>query len=114
AGGAGTGGRQRGGLAASLYESVVGAVYLEGGLDEGRRVGRRTRGDAIAATATLARRSPKAAVQEWAQAERHPLPMYRTLSVTGPEHRRDFVVEVAVAGNVAQGTGPSKRAAEEA
>ena len=40
--------------------------------------------------------------------------MYRTLSVTGPEHRRDFVVEVAVAGNVAQGTGPSKRAAEEA
>ena len=109
-----TGGRQRGGLAASLYESVVGAVYLEGGLDEARQVVRRTMGDAIAATATLTRRSPKAALQEWAQAERHPLPMYRTLSVTGPEHRRDFVVEVAVAGNVAQGTGPSKRAAEEA
>ena len=109
-----TGGRQRAGLAASLYESVVGAVYLEGGLDEARQVVRRTMGDAIAATATLARRSPKAALQEWAQAERHPLPMYRTLSVTGPEHRRDFVVEVAVAGNVAQGTGPSKRAAEEA
>jgi len=109
-----TGGRQRAGLAASLYESVVGAVYLEGGLDEARQVVRRTMGDAIAATATLTRRSPKAALQEWAQAERHPLPMYRTLSVTGPEHRRDFVVEVAVAGNVAQGTGPSKRAAEEA
>src|SRR5881296_169432 len=109
-----TGGRARVGLAASLYESVVGAVYLEGGLDEARQVVRRTMGDAIAATATLTRRSPKAALQEWAQAERHPLPMYRTLSVTGPEHRRDFVVEVAVAGNVAQGTGPSKRAAEEA
>ncbi|OLE77852.1 MAG: ribonuclease III [Chloroflexi bacterium 13_1_20CM_2_70_9] len=109
-----TGGRQRAGLAASLYESVVGAVYLEGGLDEARQVVRRTMGDAIAATATLTRRSPKAALQEWAQAERHPLPMYRTLSVTGPEHRRDFVVEVAVAGNVARGTGPSKRAAEEA
>ena len=109
-----TGGRQRAGLAASLYESVVGAVYLEGGLDQARQVVRRTMGDAIAATATLTRRSPKAVLQEWAQAERHPLPMYRTLSVSGPEHRRDFVVEVAVAGNVAQGTGPSKRAAEEA
>jgi ribonuclease-3 len=53
-------------------------------------------------------------LQEWAQAEHHPLPIYRTLEVSGPEHRRDFVVEVAVAGAVAQGTGPSKRAAEEA
>jgi len=34
--------------------------------------------------------------------------------VSGPEHRRGFVVEVEAAGNVAQGTGPSKRAAEEA
>ena len=40
-----TGGRQRAGLAASLYESVVGAVYLEGGLDEARQVVRRTMGE---------------------------------------------------------------------
>ena len=109
-----TGGRLRAGLAASLYESVVGAAYLESGLEEARALVLRTMGDAIASTATGPHRSPKAVLQEWAQAERHPLPSYRTLEVSGPEHRRDFVVEVAVAGNVAQGTGPSKRAAEEA
>src|SRR5438093_8026994 len=38
-----TGGRQRAGLAASLYESVVGAGYVEGGLAEARQVARRPR-----------------------------------------------------------------------
>ena len=42
------------------------------------------------------------------------LPLYRTLDISGPEHRRGFVVEVEVEGNVAQGSGQSKRAAEEA
>ena len=34
--------------------------------------------------------------------------------MSGPEHRRDFVVQVEVDGSVAQGSGSSKRAAEEA
>ncbi|HEV8535160.1 MAG TPA: ribonuclease III [Candidatus Limnocylindria bacterium] len=109
-----TGGRARAGLAASLYESVVGAIYLESGLDEASELVRRTMGDAIAATVTAPRKSPKTLLQEWAQAGHHPLPIYRTLDVSGPEHRRGFVVQVEVAGNVAQGSGPSKRAAEEA
>ena len=71
-------------------------------------------GDAIAATASSPRKSPKTLLQEWAQAAHHPLPLYRTLDVSGPDHRRGFVVEVEVAGYVAQGTGASKRAAEEA
>jgi ribonuclease III len=109
-----TGGRSRIGLAASLYESVVGAIYIEGGLDAAAGMVRRTMGEAIAATVTAPRKSPKTLLQEWAQASHHPLPNYRMLEVTGPEHRRDFVVEVEVAGTVAQGTGTSKRAAEEA
>jgi ribonuclease-3 len=109
-----TGGRGRIGLAASLYESVVGAVYLEGGLDAARAVVDRTMGDAIVATLAAPRKSPKTLLQEWAQAGHHPLPIYRTLEMSGPEHRRDFVIEVEAAGNVAQGAGPSKRSAEEA
>jgi len=73
----------------------------------------RTMGDAIAATASSPRKSPKTLLQEW-RSGHHPLPLYRTLDVSGPEHRRGFVVEVEVAGNVAQGAGASKRAAEEA
>jgi ribonuclease III len=109
-----TGGRSRTGLAASLYESVVGAAYLEGGLEAANALVQRTMGDAIAATVSAPRKSPKTLLQEWAQAEHRPLPIYRTLDVSGPEHRRDFVVEVEVAGSVAQGSGPSKRSAEEA
>jgi len=63
--------------------------------------------DVIAATLAAPRKSPKTLLQEWAQAAHHPLPLYRTLDVSGPEHRRGFVVEVEVAGNVAQGTGAS-------
>jgi ribonuclease III len=109
-----TGGRGRAGLSASLYESVVGACYIEGGLAEAAALVQRTMGELIAATVAAPRKSPKTLLQEWAQAAHHPLPLYRTLDVSGPEHRRGFIVEVAVAGNVAQGTGPSKRAAEEA
>jgi len=109
-----TGGRTRAGLAASLYESVVGAIYMESGLDEASALVRRTMDDAIAATVSAPRKSPKTLLQEWAQAGHHPLPIYRTLDVSGPEHRRDFVVQVEVDGNVAQGSGSSKRAAEEA
>jgi ribonuclease-3 len=109
-----TGGRSRTGLAASLYESVVGAAYMEGGLAAASALVQRTMGDAIAATVSAPLKSPKTLLQEWAQAEHRPLPIYRTLDVSGPEHRRDFVVEVEVAGSVAQGSGPSKRTAEEA
>jgi ribonuclease-3 len=109
-----TGGRARAGLAASLYESIVGAIYIESGLAAATDLVRRTMGDAIAATVSAPRKSPKTLLQEWAQAGHHPLPLYKTLDVSGPEHRRGFVVEVQVAGNTAQGSGASKRAAEEA
>jgi len=74
---------------------------------------RRTMGVAIAATASAPPKSPKTLLQEWAQAGHHPLPIYRTLGVSGPEHRRDFVVEVEAGGSLALGSGTSKRAAEE-
>ncbi|MEK6207764.1 MAG: ribonuclease III [Chloroflexota bacterium] len=109
-----TGGRGRAGLSASLYESVVGACYIEGGLEAASAMVHETMGEAIAATLSSPRKSPKTLLQEWAQGAHHPLPLYRTLDVSGPEHKRGFVVEVEVAGSVAQGTGASKRAAEEA
>jgi ribonuclease-3 len=108
-----TGGRSRVGLAASLYESVIGAIYVEAGFETSRAVVLDTLGDAIDALATTPTKTAKTQLQEWAQSEKHPLPVYRVLEATGPEHRRDFVVEVDVAGHVARGTGASKREAQE-
>jgi len=108
-----TGGRSRVGLAASLYESFVGAVYVEAGFDRARQMVLETMGESLDDLGGSARKSSKTLLQEWAQGERLSLPVYRTLETTGPEHRRDFVVEVDVAGRVGRGTGASKRDAQE-
>ena len=108
-----TGGRGRIGLAASLYESLIGAIYVDGGFDRARAMVLDTMGDALDAIASTSKKSAKTLLQEWAQSGKRALPSYRVLETTGPEHRRDFVVEVDVDGNVARGTGASKREAQE-
>lgn len=108
-----TGGRARVGLAASLYESVIGAIYVDAGFARAREVVLETMGDALEALATTPAKSSKTLLQEWAQASKLSLPVYRVLEASGPEHRRDFVIEVEVAGQVARGTGASKREAQE-
>jgi ribonuclease-3 len=110
----GSGGRDRLGLAASVFESVIGAIYVESGFEVARDVILRVMQDDLDATATAPLKSAKSQLQEWAQAEKQELPFYRVVEERGPEHRRDFVVEVEAGGRVAQGSGPSKREAEEA
>ena len=108
-----TGGRGRIGLAASLYESFIGGIYVDGGFDRARAMVLDTMGDALDAIASTSKKSAKTLLQEWAQSGKRALPSYRVLETTGPEHRRDFVVEVDVDGHVARGAGASKREAQE-
>ena len=54
------------------------------------------------------------AEQERAQGASGTKPVYRTVETAGPSHQRVFTVEVDVEGVTARGTGPSKRAAEDA
>jgi ribonuclease-3 len=108
-----TGGRTRVGLAASLYESFIGAIYVEAGFERARTMVLSTMGDALEAIGKASTKSAKTILQEWAQGEKLALPSYRVLEATGPEHRRDFVVEVEVAGQIARGAGASKRDAQE-
>jgi ribonuclease-3 len=109
-----TGGRARVGLAASLYESFIGAVYYEAGFARAKEIVLETMGDVLDDIAHTPIKSAKQVLQEWAQGEKLPLPVYRMLEVSGPEHQRGFEVEVEVGGNVARGTGASKREAQEA
>ena len=109
-----TGGRTRTGLAASLYESFIGAVYVEAGFERAKSIVLDTLGGSLREVEKAATKSAKTILQEWAQSEKMPLPNYRVLEATGPEHRRGFVVEVEVDGRVARGSGASKRDAQEA
>ena len=108
-----TGGRQRVGLGASLYESVLGAVYVDGGFDIAREFVLRTMQDTIVAAAGQPRRSPKTELQEWAQGQGLPLPSYDVAEMSGPEHAREFLVDVTVGALHARGAGRSKREAQE-
>jgi ribonuclease-3 len=109
-----SGGRLRPGLGASVFESVIGAIYLEAGFEVARDATLRALHDELEATATAPLKSAKSLLQERAQAVIHELPVYRVVEERGPDHRRDFVVEVEIPGHVAHGSGSSKREAEEA
>ena len=92
-------------------EAVLGALYLDGGLEPARAFIHRYWQKDIAVAETPA--DPKTALQEWAQGQGLPLPQYRVIEHSGPAHAPKFVVEASVRGHdPAVADGNSKRAAE--
>ena len=66
-------------------------------------------------TAPLSLKSPKSRLQEHTQRSTGGRPAYRVLEATGPDHEKQFRIEVAVDGIVlGVGAGPSRRIAETA
>lgn len=96
-----------------VVEAVLGALYLEAGLDAARGWVRRLWATRINNQAS-ARKHPKAALQEWAEANGRGLPRYAVLDQRGPDHQRSFTVTARVGETSAQATGPTKREAETA
>jgi ribonuclease-3 len=98
------------------FEAVVGAFYLDAGLEAARGLVLRALGERIGSDALAAiENDPKSALQELAQARGLGLPRYRLVSSEGPAHEPIFVVEVALGEEVlASGEGTSKQAAERA
>lgn len=111
------GGRGRDARLADACEAVFAAVALDAGLERARDVARRLFADDIAALdlGGLHRRDPKTALQERAQGEGLPLPLYRLVGESGPPHDRRFVYEVTYgASEKATGEGSSKKEAQTA
>ncbi|MCS6883502.1 MAG: ribonuclease III [Oscillochloridaceae bacterium] len=107
--------RNRTALLADVFEAVLGAIYLDQGLEavrdflmpflerqlevalSGRDVDHRTR------------------LQEVAQARFGQTPRYRTVRVAGPDHEREFTLAALLGEHVlGEGSGPSKQAAAQA
>ncbi|HKW79081.1 MAG TPA: ribonuclease III [Candidatus Limnocylindria bacterium] len=108
-----SGGRDRPALAASLFEALVGGVYLDGGYDNARALVERAMSRELRGLKAAPPKSGKTLLQEWVQAQHLALPRYLVVEVRGPEHQRDFRVAVEVDGRMAEGQGASKREAEE-
>ena len=108
-----TGLRQRATVLADATEALIGALYLDGGLEVAQSFVRRYWAEMMAADPTPPM-SAKSRLQEWTLGRGLGLPVYRTASTTGPSHAPVFVIEVQAQGRTAEGKGDTKRAAEQA
>ncbi len=110
-----TGGRERESILADAFEALVGALYLDGGLDTARRFLANTlltRIDHLMEMPSLD--NPKSRLQEIIQARFKEPPRYRVGEVSGPDHDRRYDVEVTCRGRVlGTGSGHSKKSAEQ-
>lgn len=105
--------RNRASVLSDAVEAILGAIYIDGGLVPARELVRREWAPLLEASARPPV-SPKTRLQEWTLGRALGLPEYMTVSSTGPSHSPVFVVRVLAAGQEAEGTGESKRAAEQA
>lgn len=106
------GGRENDSNLEDACEALLGAMYLDGGIDAARNLIERF-WKPHAMTLKDAPKDAKTALQEWAQARGLPLPEYVVLSAEGPAHAPDFVIEVRVDGQTPQiGRAGNKRLAE--
>ncbi|HEY2925110.1 MAG TPA: ribonuclease III [Candidatus Eisenbacteria bacterium] len=111
----GSGGRDRASILADTLEGVIGAVYLDGGLEPARRLTERLllrQVHEILSDANLA--NYKSMLQEYVQGEFKTHPQYRISSELGPDHEKVFTVEVVVNQKVlGRGHGSNKKEAEQ-
>jgi ribonuclease-3 len=108
-------GRERSALLEDLFEAVAGAIFLDGGWRAALDFIHDQFADDLdnLDERTLALADPKSSLQEVAQARGLPLPEYRKVGVSGPDHRRLWVYQVIWDGEeVARGEGVSKREAQ--
>ena len=95
-----------------VTEALIGALYLEAGLDTAATFIRRS-WDGRVDRHERAPKHPKSRLQEWAAANERKPPVYQLTSRTGPHHAPRFLVEVSIKGvGEASAEGLSKQEAE--
>jgi ribonuclease-3 len=109
-----SGGRTRASTLSDAFESLVGAMYLDGGYEEARDfILRETEGAFALLTAEPEEINPKGKLQELLQAVAPSAPVYEVIAQTGPEHQKNFECRVMWESiELARGAGRSKKQAE--
>lgn len=110
------GGRDRDALLCATFEAVMGAIYLDQGLEPVRRLMEGLIQPALERIrAGALHKDAKSEFQVWAQARYNITPQYRMVASEGPDHAKTFTVEVVVGNDVwGQGRGRSKQSAAQA
>ena len=111
-----SGGRQRTSTLADAFEALIGAIYLDGGLETAKKfILTQARSDLEQIAQEPIDINPKGHLQELLQSISPCSPVYELMSQSGPEHEKTFVVQAVWEGMVlGHGTGRSKKQAETA
>src|SRR4030095_16902078 len=111
-----SGGRQRLSILADAFESVIGAIYLDQGFEIARAfIERWLLKDSRVIVAHKRHTNYKSHLQEYVQSTFRTHPVYRIRSEMGPDHSKQFMVEVMVGRRVmGGGKGRNKKEAEQA
>lgn len=98
---------------ADVVEAILGAIYLDAGIEEARNYVKRNIFDKLDEDELFV--DNKSALQEFvAHLSEGALPEYEVVEVVGPEHNRTFTVEVSVLGKVlGKGSGRTKKEAQQ-
>ena len=109
------GGREKSSILADVVEALAAAIYLDGGLDEARRVLNALLAEAAEnALLRAPKKDYKTRLQEEVQDQLHITPGYELIHTEGPDHAKIFTVALLIDGRrVATGSGRSKKDAEQ-
>ena len=111
-----TGGRRKRALLADAYEALIGVLYVDGGINVAERFLRRELRQKLMGIdpASMIGADYKSALQERLQAAGGPGPEYAVVDVQGPDHRRNFRVELRIGGQaIATGEGHTIKLAQQ-
>ena len=111
-----SGGHRRSSIIADAMEAIIGAIYLEAGLDQTEQVVLHLWKSRINKLDPNEHpKDAKTRLQEFLQSRKLPLPVYEVVKITGKDHAQTFVVHCQVANlnSPLEGVGSSRRKAEQ-
>ncbi len=104
-----TGGRANTSLLANTVEAIIGALFLDGGIKKAEDFIETHLLTTINETLALPLKDAKSRLQEIVQAQGLPAPKYEVTNEVGPDHNKEFTLQVLVSGKpIAEGKGKNK------
>lgn len=108
------GGRNNTSLLADTVEAIIGAIFIDRGIEAAESFIKTNLLSEVAEKASQELKDAKSQLQEIIQAKGFPAPKYQVIEESGPDHNKKFVIEVVVNSEVwGKGEGKSKGGAEQ-
>lgn len=108
-------GRGRESILADLFEAIIGAIYLDGGLEAAKQFLFRNFTPQIENILKTPLRNWKALLQDYCQKKYQQTPTYHVLQASGPDHSKVFEISVQIQQReLGRGAGASKKEAQQA